>query len=340
MMDRTVFETITIGDRPIIVAELGNNHEGDIDVAREMVRQAAICGADAVKLQTFRTEHYVGRSDRARFERLKAFELAPVHVVELAGLARSLGLLFVSTPFDLESARLLEPLVDAFKIASGDLSFYPLLKEVARTGRPVILSSGASDLATIAGSVAYLRDQWRTTAYDSRLVVLHCVSSYPTPSEEANLRAISSLALALNLPIGYSDHTLGLDAVMAAVALGACLIEKHFTLDKETSDFRDHRLSADPNEMRDLVQRCRMVHGMLGTGEKQMQPCERSGVDAMRRSIVAACSRPAGHILTAADLTWTRPAGGLAPGQEHQLLGTALRRDVAAGDWLLPGDVE
>ncbi|MBI4615893.1 MAG: N-acetylneuraminate synthase family protein [Planctomycetes bacterium] len=323
--------------RVLVVAEIGNNHEGDFDLAGELVRLAARSGADAVKFQTFRTEHYVSRADETRFRRLKGFELPPSRLAELASLARDEGLLFLSTPFDMGSAAILEGVVDAYKIASGDLDFLPLLDRVARSGKPVVLSTGASDLARVERGVEFVHERQRA---GSELAVLHCVSSYPVPAEEANLRSIPFLAGRLGVPIGYSDHTIGIDAAVLAVALGARIVEKHFTIAKDHSDFRDHQLSADPAEMKSLVEKVRLAIRMLGESAKAVQPSERGSVDLIRRSIVAAGDLPLGRRIEWADLTWVRPAGGLAPGQESVLLGKRLRRDVGFGDRILPADVE
>ena len=333
--------TCNLAEKVLIVAEIGNNHEGDMDTARRLVQAAAACGVDAVKFQTFKTEHFVSRSDTARFARLRSFELSPSQFAQLAELAHALGLLFISTPLDLASAAFLEPLVDAFKIASGDIDFYPLLERVARSGKPLIISTGASDWPQVARTVSFVQHVWATHHIRGQLAVLHCVSSYPVPAEQANLRAITFLAthLAPQIPVGYSDHTLGLDAALLAVALGARLIEKHFTLDKQFSDFRDHHLAADPPEMHELVQRIRLATCLLGSGEKVIQPQEATAVMAIRRSIVAATDLPKGHRLTWSDLAWVRPAGGLPPGEESRLLGKVLRRDVQSGERLLETDV-
>jgi sialic acid synthase SpsE len=326
-------------DRVLIIAEIGNNHEGQFDVAERLVRAAAESGADAVKFQTFRTEHFVSRSDAARYERLKRFELQPAHFEALAGLARTLGLLFISTPLDLRSAAVLEPLVDAFKVASGDNMFYPLLDRIASTGKPVLISSGLSDVTVIDSAVARVNKTWDQMGRAGELGILHCVSAYPTPPEQANLLAIDVLAERYHCAVGYSDHTVGIEAAVLAVARGARIIEKHFTLDKNYSEFRDHQLSADPADLRTLVARIRATSAALGSAEKRVQSCEEPGVVAMRRSIVAAADLQAGHIVEWDDLTWIRPAGGLAPGDEHQLLGRRLVRDVSFGDRLLPADV-
>lgn len=325
--------------RPLVVAEIGNNHEGNFDVACQMVERAVACGVDAVKFQTFRTELYVSPKDEARYRRLKGFELAPAQFSELSKLARSLGALFISTPLDLESAAVLEPLVDAFKIASGDNDFFPLIAKVARTGMPVIISSGSSDLARAQAAVACVRDV-RGARTDATLGVMHCVSCYPTPPEQANLMAIPAMREALGLTTGYSDHTLGIEACVLSVAAGARLIEKHFTLDHHYSDFRDHQLSADPAQMVELVRRVREAAAMLGTGAKELQPCERESGAAIRRSVAAKTALPAGHRVTLEDLAWIRPAGGLAPGRESDVVGKRLVRPVAAAERLAAGDVE
>jgi sialic acid synthase SpsE len=329
-----------LSEKVLIVAEVGNNHEGKFEVARELVHAAAKCGVDAVKFQTFRTEHYVSKADDARFNRLKSFELSYAQFEQLSKLARSLGLVFISTPFDLASAEFLARIVDACKIASGDNNFYPLLRRVAETGLPMIVSTGASDLKQVEQTVAFIRRVWKEDATTGQLAILHCVSSYPTPPAEASLLSIPLLAESFNCAVGYSDHTVGNDAALLAVALGARIIEKHFTLDKHYSDFRDHQLSADPQEMRELVLRVRQAATMLGAREKRLQASERNIVATIRRSIVAGKDLPKGHRLTLDDLTWIRPAGGLAPGQEHLLLGKALTRRVAFGEPLHAGDVE
>lgn len=326
-------------ERVLVVAEIGNNHEGDVKVARELVRAAAASGADAVKFQTFRTEHFVAPTDPARVARLRRFQLSNDDFVALADDARSHGLRFLSTPLDLGSATFLEGLVDAFKVASGDIDFVPLLRQVARSGKPLIVSTGASELAEVERAVAHIEDAWG--ARRAQLALLHCVSSYPAPQEQANLRAIPALAKAFpRHTVGYSDHTIGIEACVLAVALGARVLEKHFTLDHHHSDFRDHLLSAEPEELKALVQRVRAAEAMLGNGAKRPQPCEAPMLPAIRRSVRAARGLRAGTRLAFEDLAWLRPGGDLAPGHENRLVGRTLRRDVEAGAPLLPGDVE
>ncbi|MGE3316487.1 MAG: N-acetylneuraminate synthase family protein [Planctomycetaceae bacterium] len=302
-----------------------------------MVRAAAECGVDAVKFQTVRAGQLVSRKETARFERLTSFELSDAEYLELSRLAHELGLLFVSTPLYLDAVAMLEPLVDAYKIASGDNDFLPLIEKVAQTGKPVILSSGVSTLAQVEAAVATVR---RIRGSDAPLGVLQCVSSYPTPPGEAQLSAIPLIAQNFRCVTGYSDHTLGIDACVLAVGAGARILEKHFTLDKNLSDFRDHALSADPAEMRELVCRVRAAEAMLGDGDKRIQPCEEAEAVTIRRSIAAARDLKQGATITASDLKWIRPGSGLRPGQEAVLIGRRLRRDLAADELLSESDVE
>ncbi len=331
---------VNLDEQVLVVAEIGNNHEGNFDVAKDLVRKAAECGVNAAKFQTFRTEHYVSAADEARFKRLKSFELSFEQFANLASLTHSLGMLFISTPFDLESATFLGPLVDACKIASGDNNFFPLIQRVCETGKPIIVSSGATSLEQIAKTKRYVEDQWRARGIAQELAILHCVSSYPVPPEQANLAAIPFLIDSVGGTIGYSDHTIGIDACIVAVALGARIIEKHFTLDRHFSDFRDQELSADPGDMKQLVERIRSTERMLGRPQKTVQPCEEPSVGQLRRSIVAASDLPAGHRLRMADLTWIRPAVGLPPGEEHRLVGKVLTRPLRFGEPLGISDVE
>jgi sialic acid synthase SpsE len=332
---------VDVSDRVLVVAEIGNNHEGDLGTARELVRAAAEAGADAVKLQAFSTELYVSQDDERRFAQLRRFELPIEAHAEILALARSLRLVAGVTPFDLATASALRGSVDFWKVASGDNDFVPLIAALASHDRPLMISTGASDLATVERAVTVAqRAAGRVGEALEDLVVLHCVSSYPTPPDQANLKAIPALAERLRCTVGYSDHTEGPDAAPLAVALGARVVEKHFTLDKRFSDFRDHQLSADPPELAEIVRRIRGAEAMLGTGEKAVQPAEAAAATAIRRSVVAARDLARGHAIVIDDLVWVRPGGGIPPGGEDVLLGHELRRDVARGERLTPDDVE
>jgi N,N'-diacetyllegionaminate synthase len=317
----------------LVIAEIGNNHEGSYALAEEMIGLAKQSGAQAVKFQTFRTEFFISNKDKDRFARLKSFELSFQQFEKLAAFATQQDLIFISTPFDIESAKFLAGIVVAFKIASSDNTFYPLLDEVARRGKPVILSSGLADMDQIAFSAAYIQEAWRRRGIIQELSALHCVTSYPVAPNEANLGAIATMREQIRgVTIGYSDHTLGIEAAVMSVALGARIVEKHFTKNKNQSSFRDHQISADPQDMADLVRRIKEVSVLLGTGRKVLQPSEKQNEVAVRRSIVAARNLTKGSILSMHDITWTRPSGGLPPGSENQILGRIINQDINFGD--------
>jgi N,N'-diacetyllegionaminate synthase len=323
---------IDLNQKVMIIAEIGNNHEGDISVALELIHRAIESGADAVKFQTFRTEHYVDRSNPERFDRLKRFEFSPEQFALLAKETEKAGSIFLSTPFDLESVKILNPLVAAYKISSGDTNFVPLLQAVAATQKPLILSSGLTTLAELRYAVGLIQSAWIKQGISQQLALLHCVSSYPVPFEQANLKAIQTLHNNFpDLTIGYSDHTLGIDAALSAVSLGAKLIEKHFTLAHDFSDFRDHQLSATPQELKLLVEKIRVYESMLGSGEKIVQPCEVENQPLVRRSIAAGKDLKAGTCLCLDDFTWVRPGWGYPPGEESVFLGRILKQSLAQG---------
>lgn len=319
-----------------IVAEIGNNHEGSCALAEEMIGRAAETGVDAVKFQTFQPEHYISRRDAERFARLERFRLSDDDYDRLKKVAESAGVHFFSTPFDLASARFLNGLCDVFKISSGDNVFYPLIEEVAGFSKPMVLSGGLATLDDLAAAKDRIEAVWERNGVSPGLVLLHCVSSYPVKPEEANLAAIETLRRTFDCPIGYSDHTAGTEAAVLSVAAGARLIEKHFTIDKNYSDFRDHQLSAEPDEMAELVERVRAAVVMMGSGVKVPQPGELPGLIDIRRSVVAARNLTSGEPLQIEDITWVRPGGHLPPGEEHKILGRTLSRDIAAGDPITP----
>jgi N-acetylneuraminate synthase/N,N'-diacetyllegionaminate synthase len=330
---------VDTSQRVLVVAEIGNNHEGSLERAREMIAAAARAGADAVKFQVITPERLVSPDQEQRLAQLRRFQLSHDQFQDLARTAAELGLIFLATPFDLEAVRFLEPLVPAYKIASGDNDHFPLLEAVAATGKPILLSTGLSDLETVARAKEFIEDLWHRRGLEGQLALLHCVSAYPTPDGEANLAAIRTLAR-LGCTVGYSDHTLGLEAAVLAVALGARVVEKHFTLDHHLSDFRDHRLAADPEEMAELVRRIRQAEQMLGGGDKKVQPCEEPSRGAARRGLVAARDLPAGTVLAREHLDWLRPRRGLAPGREHLVLGRRLRRALRRGQPITPAEVD
>lgn len=318
----------------LIIAEIGNNHEGNYALAEEMIVRTAEAGADAVKFQTFKSELYVSSKDEARFNRLKSFELAFDQFAKLKKVADDNGILFLSTPFDLESAHFLDNIVSGFKIASGDNTFYPLLEKVALTGKPIIMSGGLADIEQLDYSSCFIRHIWREHEIEQKLAVLHCITSYPVEPQNANLAAIGTIAAKLGCVVGYSDHTMGIDAAVLAVAAGARIIEKHFTIDHNYSSFRDHQLSANPAELKELVSCIRKAEILMGTGVKTPSQSERDNELLVRRSIVAKHSLDAGVQISPEDITWVRPAGGLPPGQEAAILGRRLASSVKGGEWI------
>lgn len=322
--------SVDISKDVLVVAEIGNNHEGDIALAEEMVRQAASAGAQAVKFQTIIPEQLVAPDQQARLEQLRRYQLSAEQHRHLARVAESCGVMFMSTPFSLDAVDLLDPIVPAFKIASGDNNFTALLEKVAETGKPVLLSTGMTEGDDASVAAATLDAVWKKRKADPGLVLLHCVSAYPTPPEQANLRAIGAVA-ALGRPVGYSDHVLGIEASVAAVVMGARVIEKHFTLSKTQSAFRDHQLSAEPAELREMVDRIRVINAMLGDGIKRVMAGEEAVAQAARRSVCAARDLAAGHVLGVTDMICLRPAGGIAPDRMASLIGRKVGAAMKAG---------
>jgi N,N'-diacetyllegionaminate synthase len=324
----------------LVVAEIGNNHEGSYALAEEMIGSAAESGAQAVKFQTILPERLVTADQEARLAMLKRFQFSQSQFEGLAATANRLGVMFLSTPFDMASVAWLAPLVPAFKIASGDNDYTQLLRAVAATGKPVIMSTGLADLPAVSAARDLLRDTWRRLGVgEPGLALLHCVVSYPTPPAEANLAAINALET-LGETVGYSDHTLGVEGAVAAVAMGARLIEKHFTLDKKYSSFRDHQLSADPAELAELVRRIKLIEEMRGRQQKVVMAAEQPARDAVRRGVYAARDLALGTALDIEDLMFLRPRAGLSPREADSRIGARLTKAVRAGESLTLGHFE
>ena len=331
-----IINDFNTNDKVLVIAEIGNNHEGSYTLAEELIGLAADAGVDAIKFQTFKTRFFVSHVDKDRYEKLKSFELSQNEFEKLKKVAKAANLLFISTPLDIDSADFLAPIVDAMKISSGDNNFYPLIEKIALYSKPTILSTGLADLNQIIKSKNIISDIWESNNIEGELGILHCVASYPVKPKFANLLAIQTLIDKLNCTIGYSDHTLGINGVVAAVSLGARIIEKHFTKDREYSDFRDHQLSCDPNDMKNMVNAIREIEKMLGSGEKNIQTSEIENLVLMRRSIVAKNSLLKGDTLQSNDITWLRPGGGFNPGEESQLIGKKLKKNISKGMMILP----
>ena len=320
-----------------IIAEAGVNHNGSLDLALRLVDAARASGADAVKFQTFRADLLATRSARkapyqerttanaeSQFEMLHRLELDAAAHRRLIDHCRQIGIQFLSSPFDTQSADLLATLdVPLYKVPSGEITNLPFLQYLAGKGRPLILSTGMSTLGEVEEAVQVLQ-----AAGDTQLTLLHCVSEYPAPYAEVNLRAMLTLKAAFRLPVGYSDHTPGIEIAIAAVALGAEVIEKHFTLDRSLPG-PDHASSLEPAELGQMVAAIRHVEAALGTGIKAPAPCELPNLPIARKSVVAARSLPAGHQLAAGDLDVKRPGNGIAPKLLPALIGRTLRAGVA-----------
>ncbi|HEU4369326.1 MAG TPA: N-acetylneuraminate synthase [Methylomirabilota bacterium] len=338
-----------LGEGPaFVVAEAGVNHNGDLELARRLVDAAAEAGADAVKFQTFRTDALVsGAAPKARYQvettggdesqraMLTRLELGPEAHAVLRDHAAARGIVFFSTPFDEASADLLDRLgVELLKVPSGEATNVPLLRHLAAKGRPIILSTGMCTLDEVATAVATLRE-----AGDPPLAILHCVSAYPAPAEDTNLRAMDTLRARFGCPVGLSDHSLGLEIPLAAVARGAAVLEKHLTLDRALAG-PDHRASLEPADFAALVRGVRAVEAALGDGDKRPMPSELDTRAVARRSLVAARALPPGHRLGREDVAVKRPGTGIPPGELERVLGRRLARAVGADellDWSMLG---
>lgn len=316
-----------------IIAEIGNNHEGDFQVACDMLKAAAQTGVDAVKFQSIVPEKLVSSDQTDRIKQLKRFELSRSQYESLARLSQDEGIYFMSTPFDIDTIDFLDDLVPAFKIASGDNNFYPLLAKAASKAKPVIMSTGMANIEDTKRSIAAMTDVWHNAGLKEQdlLSILHCVSNYPTQPEDANIAAVKTLSDTFGLTTGYSDHTIGTEAAVLSVAYGARIIEKHFTLDNDFSDFRDHKISADPKAMKTLVDQVRNANKMLGSGQKQPGAGEQTMKGGARRSIAAGRDLRAGTVITLDDLTWLRPGTGIQLGDEDRVVGKKVTKEIKAG---------
>jgi N,N'-diacetyllegionaminate synthase len=337
---------LAIGDRRIgaghpcfVVGEAGVNHNGCLDLARQLVDVAVDAGVDAVKFQTFVADELVtadaSKADYQRritdagesqLEMLRRLELPAHSFAELQAYCRHRGILFLSTPFDEASADLLHSLdVPLFKVSSGDLNNVPLLTHLARMHRPLVLSTGMATLGEIESALVHVR-----TAGDPPIALLHCVSDYPARPADVNLRAMATLRTAFSVPVGFSDHTVGIEVGLAAVAMGASILEKHFTLDR-AMEGPDHAASLDPEGLKRLVASVRTVEAAFGDGVKLPAASERSTARAARRSLVAARDLAMGERLDDGALAVRRPGTGLSPELLPYVVGRRLRCPVSRG---------
>jgi N,N'-diacetyllegionaminate synthase len=340
MVNNINFDTLGLPSDPpcFVIAEAGVNHNGDIAMARRLIEVAASARADAIKFQSFKAERLmIANAPKAdyqkqncaagesQFEMLRRLELSEESHRELIEYALAQGITFLSTPFDEQSADMLNDLgVPLFKMASGELTNLPFLEYVARKGKPMVISTGMSTLGEVEAAV-----QATTRAGNKNLALLHCVSQYPADPAAVNLRAMHTLSEAFGFPVGFSDHTIGNEVAFAAVALGACIVEKHFTLDRKLPG-PDHQASVEPGELVALVRGIRRVESCLGHGRKQPVDSECNTATVARRSLVAARKIEAGEILTEELLRLKRPGTGLPPAMRNYLLGRTVRVCIPA----------
>jgi N,N'-diacetyllegionaminate synthase len=330
---------IGAGNACYVIAEAGVNHNGSLEMAKRLVLAARQAGADSVKFQTFKTEKVISRlapkaayqeettgAGESQFDMVRKLELPFEGFRELQAYCKELGIEFLSTPFDFESADFLESLgVAAFKVPSGEITNLPFLEHIARKGKPLIVSTGMSDLEEVRAAMKVL-----TEVGKGGIVLLHCVSNYPAAPASVNLRAMTTLARAFGVPVGYSDHTQGIEIPLAAVALGACVIEKHFTLDRNLPG-PDHRASLEPNELADMVRGIRNVEAALGDGVKRPVAEELNTAAVARRSLVAARDIDAGTRVTPELIAILRPGTGLPPSMRDRIIGKTAIRNIAEG---------
>jgi N-acetylneuraminate synthase/N,N'-diacetyllegionaminate synthase len=316
------------GNPTFIIAEVGSNHNQDLEKAKKLIQIAAEAGADAVKFQTFVAERLVAKSESLPdgtnlCELFGKYELPHEWHKELFDRAHSLNIEFLSSPFDFESVDLLDQLgVSAFKVASGDLNNLPLIAHIASKKRPIILSTGMGTL----GEVGRALDAIARQACDE-VVLMHCVSSYPSPPEAMNLRAIDTLREAFKVPVGLSDHTLGAQIPIAATALGIDLLEKHFT-DRRQQQGLDHSYSMEPDELKEMIDAIRTVEKALGSGEKACASVESATKYYARRSIFAKRQIPKGKKIEREDIKLVRPQRGIDPEHLDVVLGRSSRKTI------------
>lgn len=325
--------------KTIIIAEAGVNHNGSFELAKKLIDMAKESGVDYIKFQTFITDLTISKAakkagyqaintnddEESQYDMVKKLELSFEDFIELKNYCDEIGLGFLSTGFDLPSVDFLNSLnIDFFKIPSGEVTNYPLLKAIAETKKPIIISTGMATLGEIETALGILM---KYGASRENITVLHCNTEYPTPKEDVNLKAMNSISQAFGVKIGYSDHTLGIEVPIAAVALGATIIEKHFTLDKGMAG-PDHKASLDPQELVAMVNAIRNIEKALGDGIKKPSPSESKNIDIARKSVHLAKNLSKGHIITDDDLIMKRPGNGISSAFIENIIGKKLKSDL------------
>ena len=318
-----------------IIAEAGVNHNGSVKLAKQMIEEAAKAGADYIKFQTFKPEKLVSKyaqkadyqkkmtgSQESQLQMLEKLALSYDDFVEFKKYCEQIGIGFLSTPFDEDSIRFLDSLdMDFWKIPSGEITNYPYLVQIAQTGRDIVLSTGMCEMDEIADAMKVLEENGA-----GNISLLHCNTEYPTPYEDVNLLAMNQMREVFNKQVGYSDHTVGIEVPIAAVALGAEIIEKHFTLDKNMEG-PDHKASLEPLELSQMICSIRHIEKSLGDGNKKRTASEQHNVVAVRKSIVAKCEIHKGELFTEKNLTVKRPSNGISPMKWNEIIGTRAQRD-------------
>ncbi|MBQ2873139.1 MAG: N-acetylneuraminate synthase [Bacilli bacterium] len=320
--------------KTLIIAEAGVNHNGDIEKAKMLIRAAKEAGADIVKFQTALLSSLVSKNaEMAQYQKdnigkeesqkdMLARLLLPFKTFEvLSEYCKEIGIQFLSTPFDIESIHFLKNIVSFWKVPSGEITNYPYLVEIAKTGMPVIMSTGMAEISEIDEAIKVLKDNGC-----GDITLLHCNTQYPTPYEDVNLLAMNTLKDRYGVTVGYSDHTNGIEVSIAAVALGAQVIEKHFTLDKNLEG-PDHKASLEPQELKEMITSIRNIEKAFGSKEKRVTTSEESNKSVARKSIVAKCDIAAGEVLTEKNITTKRPGNGISPMRWNEVLGTKAIRN-------------
>ena len=330
-------------EQTIIIAEAGVNHNGSMKLAKQLIDAASLAGVDYVKFQTFNAENLVTKSakkaeyqqknmfdsDNSQYQMLKKLELNKEQHYELIDYCNSKNIKFLSTAFDMASVEFLCSLhLGLWKIPSGEITNYPYLKRIARENQPVILSTGMSTIKDISAAVSVLV---KYGTDQQKITVLHCNTQYPTPMQDVNLLAMQTIAKEIGVKVGYSDHTLGIEIPIAAVALGATVIEKHFTLDRNMEG-PDHKASLEPNELKVMVKAIRNVEIALGSSEKTVTSSERENKNVARKSIVAATNITKGEKFTEENLRVKRPGNGISPMKWDDIIGKTAVRDYNEDD--------
>jgi N,N'-diacetyllegionaminate synthase len=325
-----------------IIAEAGVNHNGSVDLAKQLIDIAANSGADAVKFQTFKAENLVAKNTQkaeyqkqttdaseSQFDMIKKLQLDVETHKELIAYCQDKNIMFLSTPFDHDSIELLSNLgLKIFKIPSGEITNLPYLRHIGSLGKQIVLSTGMSNLEEVEDALNILINAG--TSKDN-ITVLHANTMYPTPMEDVNLNAMLTIQKELGVSVGYSDHTLGIEVDIAAVAIGASVIEKHFTLDK-TMDGPDHKASLEPKELKAMVSAIRNIEKALGGDEKKPSPSESVNIEVVRKSIVANQNIKKGDFLTNENITVKRPGSGISPMQWDEVIGTSASKDYNADE--------